>query len=59
MRGWEEVRWRARGRELWRVRKRGERELTEVDRLADPNEELALERGRESRVVMGSYHVHR
>ena len=27
--------------------------------VADPNEELALERGRESRVVMGSYHVHR
>ena len=34
VRGWEEVRWRARGRELWRVRERGERELgTEVDEL--------------------------
>ena len=54
MRGWEEVRWRARGRELWRVRKRGERELIEVDKLAVPNGELARERGRKRRVVMGS-----
>ena len=54
VRGWEEVRWRARGRELWRVRKRGERELIEVDKLAVPNGELARERGRKRRVVMGS-----
>ena len=54
VRGWEEVRWRARGRELWKVRRRGERELTEVDRLADPNGELELERGRKRRVVMDS-----
>ena len=54
MRGWEEARWRARGRELWRVRKRGERELIEVDKLVDANGELAFERGRKRRVVMGS-----
>ena len=46
--------WRARGRELWGVRKRGERELGEGGDMAVPKGELALERGRKRRVVMDS-----
>ena len=46
--------WRARGRELWEVKKRGERELGEVDGVAGPNGELSLKRERKRRVVMDS-----